>query len=261
MERLDAIESGKPNREAATRSPFGFQPGWLNLPVRDASRALFVPLHYEPNYAYPLIVWLHGPGSDERELFEIMPQISRRNYAGVAPRGFRVRAEDSGEEIWGWSEAWEHVQEAQERVFRSVDLARRRLHIAPRGVFLAGLGAGGTMAFRVAMSYPDRFAGVLSLGGAFPVGQTPLSHWTQARNLTVFLAIGRVGHTYTPARACEDLRLFHAAGISVTLRQYPWAPLLTGQVLGDMDRWIMEQIASRPACAVLSSDRSPCAPD
>ena len=43
---------------------------------RPAPHALFGPLHYEPNYAYPLIVWLHGPGGSERDLRQTMPMIS-----------------------------------------------------------------------------------------------------------------------------------------------------------------------------------------
>jgi hypothetical protein len=49
--------------------------------------ALFAPLHYEPNYAYPLIVWLHGAGGSEHELAERMPHVSPRNYLGLALRG------------------------------------------------------------------------------------------------------------------------------------------------------------------------------
>ena len=30
----------------------------------DTSRAVFAPLHYEPNYGYPLLIWLHGAGGD-----------------------------------------------------------------------------------------------------------------------------------------------------------------------------------------------------
>ena len=35
---------------------------------QDTTNALFAPLHYEAGYAYPLIVWLHGQGSSERQL-------------------------------------------------------------------------------------------------------------------------------------------------------------------------------------------------
>ena len=47
--------------------------------------SFFVPLHYEPNYAYPLVVWLHGPGDGHRQLKQVMPHISLRNYVAVAP--------------------------------------------------------------------------------------------------------------------------------------------------------------------------------
>ena len=42
--------------------------------------------------------------------------------------------------------------------------------------FLAGFDAGGTMAMRIALSHPSRFAGVLSLCGAFPTGRTPFGN-------------------------------------------------------------------------------------
>ena len=40
----------------------------------------------------------------------------------------------------------------------------------------------------------------------------------------------------------EVLRLFHAASMHVTLRQYPCNDELTTQMLHDMDVWIMERI-------------------
>ena len=49
--------------------------------------AVFAPMHYEPNYAYPLVVWLHGAGGSERELPEIMCNVSPQNYIGIAFRG------------------------------------------------------------------------------------------------------------------------------------------------------------------------------
>ena len=36
--------------------------------------------------------------------------------------------------------------------------------------------------------------------------------------------------------------LFHAAGMSVTLRQYPCGDELTTQMLRDLDVWLMEQV-------------------
>ena len=43
---------------------------------------------------------------------------------------------------------------------------------------------------------------------------------------------------------CNDLRLLHTAGLSITLRLYPCGHELSPQMLADMDRWIIEQITS-----------------
>ena len=66
---------------------FQIESALFSPPAQDTTYALFAPLHYESGYAYPLIVWLHGRGNDERQLLRIMPQVSMRNYVAVAPRG------------------------------------------------------------------------------------------------------------------------------------------------------------------------------
>lgn len=246
--------ASRPEHGSPVGQAFDLTSGLFTPPARDMARALFAPLHYEPNYAYPLVVWLHGPGNDEFQLMRIMPHISMRNYVAVAPRGLSMDGGADGPSA-GWSQEPEAVQEAEQRIFEGVEAAQQKYHIAPRRIFLAGFGCGGTMAFRVAMNHPRRFAGVLSLGGEFPRGQTPLGQWNDARHLAVFLALGRDSAEYPPEKACEDLRLLHTAGLSVTLRQYPCGQQLSTQVLGDMDRWIMEQIATTHHLSVQQRDR------
>ncbi len=222
----------------------------FELPAHDASRACFAPVHYEPKYGYPLLVWLHGPGNNERQLVRVMPLVSMQNHVAVAPRGLRVAGAGGVAEVLGWPRDPDHIQAAEQRVWDSIEAARRKFHVAGDRVFLAGFDCGGTMAFRIALNHPDRFAGVISLGGAFPSGQTPFGQWTRARRLAVLLAVGRDGEAYPPERVCEDLRLFHAAGISITLRQYPCGHTLSEQMLSDVNRWIMNEIAAptTPSC-------------
>jgi len=235
--------------------------------------SLFAPLHYEPNYAYPLLVWLHGPGEDEHQLRRIMPSISLRNYVAVAPRGTVVAsaavatpasvasgasvstlavsssAASSFAEVrptgHGWRQTDGHIQAAELRVMECLDAAAEKFHIAPERCFLAGYGCGGTMAFRIALRNPQCFAGVLSLSGPFPSGRAPLAQLHDVRRLEVFVACARAGSMYPTETVCHDLRLLHTAGMSVILREYPGDDALTPQMLADMDRWIMEQVAGR----------------
>ena len=247
----------------SAKSTWDVQSGLFTTSSHDTMHSLFAPLHYTPSYSYPLIVWLHGRGSDERQLVRVMPLVSMQNYLAVAPRGTLIAADKSPpappeKECFGWRQSEEAVQQAEQRIFDSIDIVRQKFHIHQRRIFLAGFDCGGTMAFRVAMNHPSRFAGVLSLGGQFPSGRTPLAKLTEARRLPVFLAAGRNSATYMPMAVCDDLRLLHAAGLSITLRQYPCGHELPPQMLGDMNRWIMEQIQST-AVPVPESDtqRSP----
>lgn len=204
----------------------------------DVPHALFAPLHYEPNYSYPLLVWLHGPNDDERQLQRIMPSLSMRNYVAVGPRGnTQVQQSNGG---YSWRDSADSAAIAEQYVFEAIDAARSRFNIAPQRIFLGGLEAGGTLAYRVAAQNPERFAGVLSVGGGFPLSRQPFASLNVLRRVPVFIAHGRDAELYPVDQLCEDLRLMHCAGLSITVRQYPCGDELNSQMLRDMDGWMME---------------------
>ncbi|MBN2579324.1 MAG: hypothetical protein JXB10_10065 [Pirellulales bacterium] len=237
----------------------------------DSAYSLFVPLHYERRYAYPLLVWLHGPGSDQRQLPEVMRQISIQNYLAAAPRGNRVpaategssegdspifSAKKSGQSPNGfdWLQTDEAIQEAEQRVFEIIDLTAQKYHFSRRRIFLSGYASGGTMALRLALRHPRCFAGAASFGGALPGGQTPLGNLADARKLNLLILCGRKSSVYPPQAVCENLRLLHAAGIPVSLREYPYAEELAPVMLADLNRWIIEQITAVAEPSIPAAD-------
>ena len=213
----------------------------------DFFHSLFVPLHYEPNYAYPLVVWLHGDGDDECQVRRVMPGISMRNYVAVAPRGNHPDVRDGSVVETGWSQTPDCISRTEQCVIDSIEKAKRRYHVANDRVFLVGYGTGGTMALRVGLNLPDVFAGIASLGGPFPQGHSPLLNLSPARQLPLLVSHGRNSLDYSEDEVCRDLRLIHTAGFSVTLRQYPSADELTQQMLGDVNRWLMTIVTGQSA--------------
>lgn len=211
---------------------------------------VFAPLHYEPNYAYPLVIWLHGQAGDERQLQKIMPLVSMRNYVAVGVRG---PAESPLGRGYFWPRSEDSTAFAQQRALEAVDVASERFNINPERVFIAGYQCGGTMALRTALGSPRVFAGALSIGGAFPSGQSPLSNLSRIRKLPLFIAHCRDSQSYPIDRVCEELKLFHSAGLAVTLRQYPCGDELTTQMLHDADVWMMERVTG-----MVSSESDAC---
>lgn len=201
---------------------------------------LFVPLHYEKNYSYPLVVWLHNNGDDPQQIHRIMPKLSLQNYVAVAPSG-SVGNRHTG---FYWEQDTDSIHYATDAVIQSIDYARARTNIDSNRIFVAGYGEAGTMAYRVALTHPEIISGVASLNGPLPEGHAPLGRWGVSRNVEVFWAHCRKSKAFDQETLCEQLKLLHVAGFSVTLRQYPGGDQLSTPALTDLNRWIMEMIDS-----------------
>lgn len=204
---------------------------------------LLAPVHYEPNYAYPLLIWLHSAGDDERQLRRIMPHVSLRNYVSVAPRG--VVAEPGGRSFC-WSSEHASLESAWQSVHEALEIARKQYNVHPERVFLAGLNDGGTMALRLALGQPEHFAGAASVGGAFPMNCGALGRLNSVRQLPLLLMRGLESAVYTEEQLCDEIRLFHAARMQVHLRQYTCGDELLTPMLRDLDAWLMEQVTGMP---------------
>ncbi|MDA8745543.1 alpha/beta hydrolase-fold protein [Rubripirellula amarantea] len=206
----------------------------------EAPIASFVPLNYESGYAYPLVVWLHDSGGNERHLPQVMQHLSTQNFVAVAPRG----SHESHAVVRGYR--WIHqpaaVAAADDAVCEAVQLAKQEFNIHGERIFLVGHGGGGTMAMRLAMQSPERFAGVASINGRLPRRHGVLRSIKRLRDLPFFMASSRHIDSYPEATVCNDLRLLHSAGCNVSLRQYPGDDDLTTCMLADVNRWLMDHV-------------------
>jgi phospholipase/carboxylesterase len=202
--------------------------------------SLFVPLHYEKKYAYPLIVWLHADGQSANQLQEVMLQISMRNYVAVAPQSFNGNSQSG----YFWDQSWETIEHARKTIVSAVDQARARCNIHSQRIYIAGMGSGGTMAFRIGLSNPETFAGIMSLHGPLPGDQSPLRDWNRCRRLPIYWTHARAAKDFAQDQLCRQLRLLHIAGFTVNLRQYAQAESTCPQMLADMNRWVMEMIST-----------------
>ena len=195
-------------------------------------------MHYEPGYAYPLIIWLHGELGNEQQLRRVMPLVSMRNYVAIAPRGtFGDRVRRSA---FSWRQTTGDVEEAENRIFECIAVAERRFNIHSRRIFLAGLGCGGTMAMRMAWNSSRAICRSCQRSAVrCPTEDRPLRNVNRLRQLPCFVATARESLAYPESDVCRDLRLMHSAGCTVALRQYPASDELTTQMLADLDRWVM----------------------
>lgn len=196
---------------------------------RRSAEKVFVPQGYEPAYAYPLVVWL--PGTETFDLGRVMARTSLRNFVAIQP--VAGDAAVSGQAI-------------ETAVWRGIDGIRGRLSIHPDRIYLVGQGNGGTEAFRIGCRHPERFGGVASLGGGFPLDEGAFAHIRSVRRLPMLLCCHRDADAEATHGIDRTLRLFHAAGAVLALRIYPGSRDLSRAILADVNRWIMEDICGSP---------------
>ena len=201
---------------------------------------LFGPLQYEKNYAYPLIVWLHSDSQKAAQLQSILPEISMKNYVGVAPQA-PVGNFQCG---YHWDQDFDSIEAAQESVFEAIEVACSRFNVNRKRIFIAGLDGGGTMAMRIALKHPEYFAGVVALNGPMPAGHAVLSRWKEARQLPVFWAHHQMDEgEISNASMCKNFQeLFMFGFQNLVAREYPTLQNLESLVPREVNKWIMEQI-------------------
>src|SRR5262249_41596996 len=211
------------------------------LPVRT-----FLPTGYEPNYPYPLLIFFHGHGGSEEQVLRLAPRLSRRNYVCIglrAPHLVGVRADGRFGYTWG-QEGAEGATLVEDYVCGAIELTRRNYHVHSERIFLAGFCEGATMAYRLGLTFPERFAGVIALNGALPRHGTPLFRYPEVRQLRVLIGHGIANAVVPLTVAKQDYRLLYTAGLSVRMHTYPATHRLHPDMLRDTNRWIIDFVNS-----------------
>lgn len=240
------------NREAGNRSR-GEVAATFTAPEWLGDDKVFTPLGYEPGYDYPLLVWLPDSSGPSFDLGRVMRRLSLRNFLAVQPA---APTACTGDIPAGNREAG---------VWRAIDRVCERASVHPDRIYLIGQGLGGSDAFRIACRHPQAFAGVVSLGGHFPLAESLFARLHDVRRLPMLLCCHRTSSRQdvrsAPCGVPDDvaahtdrtLRLFHAAGAMLALRIYPGRSDLSKAILGDVNRWLMDEV-----CGTATPVRSTC---
>lgn len=115
-----------------------------------------LPKDYQPGAEYPLLVFLHGSGSDERTLLRV-PSLTQGRFIELGPNAR------------GPSHAYVH-DHAQEDIFEAIEAVRRQYSVDGRNIFLMGFSMGGYGVYRTFYEHPELYKGLIVLSGHPDIG-------------------------------------------------------------------------------------------
>lgn len=189
----------------------------------DISGEVFVPGHYEPNYAYPLIVWLTAPNAPRGGLRRLMRMISERNYFGVS-----VEVADP--------------DLIEQQLVETFGRLRRRYRLHTERIYLLGFGDAGTQALATGLCQPAWFAGVAAISARWPETPRLLARYDELRGKHVLLGIEETDGPPVISDALYMQHLLWSAGMHVTALASPAGTEQSRSLLREVDRWIMQAI-------------------
>ena len=82
------------------------------------------------------------------------------------------------------------IDTLEDGVFTAIRQTRRALHVHSERIFLLGVGEGAAVAYRLGLSFPERFAGVVAINGWLPDGFRPLGRLKACRDLRILVVHG-----------------------------------------------------------------------
>jgi predicted esterase len=188
----------------------------------DQPYGLYVPKEFDPAKKYPLVISLHGAGSNHR--LNLRRVFGRGNMPGETDGAASRHFPRLGDvdfivacPLARGTMGYEGI--AEQDVYDVLADVKRRFPIDDDRVYLTGLSMGGGGALRLGLTRPDIWAAIAPVCAGVPEGTDELA--PNSLNLTVHLFQGALDPLVPAASSRHWYQLLLDAGASVEYIEYP----------------------------------------
>lgn len=209
------------------------------------------PLQPSPHGSKPpLLLLLHGVGSNERDLFALAPALPPA-FRILSLRAPLTRA--PGSYAWfdvtflpeGYRIHPEQLDRSRGLVLDVFQQATAAFEADPARAYLLGFSQGAIVSLTVALTNPEPLAGVVALAGRIP---PEVETWAVApertAGLPILLAHGRLD-SVIPFNWAERARDFlQREGVALTFNPYETDHRISPDMLADAVAWLEAQLVA-----------------
>lgn len=199
----------------------------------------------------PLLLLLHGVGSHEADLMGLAPYLDGRCFIVSARAPITLAP---GMFAWFHVELDpfhpvinpEEAERSRQALLRFIDELIETYGLDSTRVYLTGFSQGAIMSLSLALTRPDKLAGVVAMSGRILPEVLPLMAPREAfKGLPIFVAHGTNDQVLPihHGRAARD----RLAGlpVSLTYREYPMGHEVAAESLADITAWLRERLDSK----------------
>lgn len=192
----------------------------------------------------PLLILLHGVGSNMEDMF---------SFANQLPDKYLVVSAQAPIQLGGNRFAWyqvdfstgkpvfnfEQAENSRNIIISFIEELKEKYAVDSNEVYLCGFSQGAIMSYSVALTRPDLVKGVASMSGRLLeeikpqiVAKEKLSH------LKIYISHGSTDNTLPIQYAINANSFLQTIGLSPTFKQYNAGHTINNEMLKDLLNWL-----------------------
>ncbi|WP_188051647.1 alpha/beta hydrolase [Flavobacterium sp. GP15] len=196
----------------------------------------------------PLLLLLHGYGSNEADLF---------SFAEELPENYYIISARAPYDMQYGSYAWyainfdadqnkfsdnDQAKESRDLIAKFIDELIQTYPIDAQNVSLIGFSQGSILSYAVALSYPEKVQKVVAMSGYLNLDIVAEDYLkNNFSNLKIFASHGTVDQVIPIDWARKTPAILENLGIEVTYKEYPIGHGVAPQNFYDFKNWLLEQ--------------------
>lgn len=192
----------------------------------------------------PLLILLHGVGSNEKDLFSFAEQlpgkflvISARapHKLGNESYGWYKIDRSSGKMIYDKREA----EESRKIILKFIEELKSKHNFDEKQVYLCGFSQGAIMSYSVALTCPEKIKGIVIMSGKLLEEIKPLTlNNNSLINLKVFISHGQKDPVIDVKEAREANSFLYSLKIKATYKEYNDVHTINNEMFRDLNNWL-----------------------
>lgn len=193
----------------------------------------------------PVIIILHGYGSDEQDMFSLR-NVLPKNYIIIAARapyplpggGYEwFEKEMVNNKFDGRKEQFEN---SRNLIVKFIGQVVHKYNVDAKAVYLSGFSQGAIMSYEVGLTNPSVVKGIGVLSGVLPPSLKPLIKNTAAlKQLKIFIAHGTADERLSYADGLDASNYLKSLGLNPEFHKYDGMPhTITANVISDFVNWL-----------------------
>jgi phospholipase/carboxylesterase len=207
---------------------------------------------YEPSGAgpHPTILTLHGRGANAFDLLGLAPYLCNGKFLMICPQGPLETPIGPGAFGYAWYPMSMGappdigaILSSREKLQQFLDACLNRHPIDAKKLVVLGFSQGGVMAYSLALSNPERFAGLAVLSSWLPKELIPeLSIREAVQSLPTIVQHGSQDQMIEVQRAQDSVEQLRALRVPLTYREYDMGHEITPRSLSELSAWLDETV-------------------